>query len=188
LTDSLSAAARPVRGLPSRWLALLVCVAAVGAGAGVLAHLTASHGSAAPLALPHLHGVASWSPGARSAPVFPVRSVSGVVSSNTLRGRTVVVAFEPAACKAGCASMRTVLAALLLRLAPADRPAVVTVGRPGVLSAVDPAAVRARFGVTGSIPLLYLLDRNGDERTGYLFPFAPSFVEGDLRTLAREGR
>jgi cytochrome oxidase Cu insertion factor (SCO1/SenC/PrrC family) len=33
---------------------------------------------------------------------------------------------------------------------------------------------------------VYLLDRNGDERAGYLFPFQPGFVQGDLRTLARE--
>lgn len=31
---------------------------------------------------------------------------------------------------------------------------------------------------------LYLIDRRGDERTGYLFPFAQPFVERDLRTLA----
>lgn len=33
---------------------------------------------------------------------------------------------------------------------------------------------------------VYLLDRHGNERTGYLFPFQPPFVEGDLRALARE--
>lgn len=33
--------------------------------------------------------------------------------------------------------------------------------------------------------VLLLVDRNGDVRTGYTFPFAPAFVEGDLRTLAR---
>ncbi|MHB8644043.1 MAG: SCO family protein [Gaiellaceae bacterium] len=33
---------------------------------------------------------------------------------------------------------------------------------------------------------VYLLDRRGDERTGYLFPFQPGFVQGDLRALARE--
>jgi protein SCO1/2 len=31
---------------------------------------------------------------------------------------------------------------------------------------------------------LYLIDRNGDERTGYLFPFLPSFVQRDLNRLA----
>jgi protein SCO1/2 len=31
---------------------------------------------------------------------------------------------------------------------------------------------------------LYLLDRAGDERSGYLYPFAPQFVRGDLSLLA----
>lgn len=31
---------------------------------------------------------------------------------------------------------------------------------------------------------LYLIDRNGDERTGYLFPFLQSFVQRDLSRLA----
>lgn len=31
---------------------------------------------------------------------------------------------------------------------------------------------------------LYLLDRSGDERSGYLYPFAPAFVRGDLALLA----
>lgn len=33
---------------------------------------------------------------------------------------------------------------------------------------------------------LYLIDRRGFERTGYLFPFLPNFVSLDLRTLAGE--
>jgi protein SCO1/2 len=33
---------------------------------------------------------------------------------------------------------------------------------------------------------LYLLGRRGDERSGYLYPFATRFVSADLRTLARE--
>lgn len=33
---------------------------------------------------------------------------------------------------------------------------------------------------------LYLIDRRGDERTAYLFPFLPAFVERDLGRLARE--
>jgi hypothetical protein len=35
-------------------------------------------------------------------------------------------------------------------------------------------------------PVVYLVDRHGDERTGYLFPFAPAFVQGDLHALAME--
>jgi cytochrome oxidase Cu insertion factor (SCO1/SenC/PrrC family) len=33
---------------------------------------------------------------------------------------------------------------------------------------------------------LYLVDRRGDERSGYLYPFVPRFVTLDLRTLAGE--
>jgi protein SCO1 len=33
---------------------------------------------------------------------------------------------------------------------------------------------------------LYLIDRQGFQRTGYLFPFLPNFVALDLQTLARE--
>jgi cytochrome oxidase Cu insertion factor (SCO1/SenC/PrrC family) len=33
---------------------------------------------------------------------------------------------------------------------------------------------------------LYLIDRRGFERTGYLFPFLPNFVALDLRSLGRE--
>jgi cytochrome oxidase Cu insertion factor (SCO1/SenC/PrrC family) len=33
---------------------------------------------------------------------------------------------------------------------------------------------------------LYLVDRQGFERSGYLFPYLPNFVALDLRTLARE--
>jgi cytochrome oxidase Cu insertion factor (SCO1/SenC/PrrC family) len=33
--------------------------------------------------------------------------------------------------------------------------------------------------------VLYLIDREGYQRTGYLFPFLPSFVALDLRSLAR---
>ena len=33
---------------------------------------------------------------------------------------------------------------------------------------------------------VYLLDRHGNERTGYLFPFQPPFVQRDLRTLSAE--
>jgi cytochrome oxidase Cu insertion factor (SCO1/SenC/PrrC family) len=32
---------------------------------------------------------------------------------------------------------------------------------------------------------VYLVDRHGDMRSGYLYPFLPQYVTGDLRTLAR---
>jgi cytochrome oxidase Cu insertion factor (SCO1/SenC/PrrC family) len=45
-----------------------------------------------------------------------------------------------------------------------------------------------RNGDIAHTEALYLIDRRGDERSGYLYPFAPRFVTGDLRTLANERR
>jgi protein SCO1 len=47
--------------------------------------------------------------------------------------------------------------------------------------AVEPRTNTITHGLT-----LYLIDRRGFERTGYLFPFLPNFVALDLQTLARE--
>jgi protein SCO1/2 len=46
---------------------------------------------------------------------------------------------------------------------------------------VEPATKDITHGLA-----LYLIDRRGFERTGYLFPFLPNFVALDLRSLARE--
>jgi cytochrome oxidase Cu insertion factor (SCO1/SenC/PrrC family) len=51
------------------------------------------------------------------------------------------------------------------------------------------ASVWRTYGVgAGSAHRLraFLIDRHGDERTAYLFPFMPAFVEGDLARLAGE--
>jgi cytochrome oxidase Cu insertion factor (SCO1/SenC/PrrC family) len=37
----------------------------------------------------------------------------------------------------------------------------------------------------GHTEALYLLDRHGDERSGYLYPYIPARVAHDMRTLAR---
>ena len=45
--------------------------------------------------------------------------------------------------------------------------------------------------VNGDIPhteAVYLIDRRGDERSGYLYPFVARFVAHDLTVLARERR
>ena len=47
--------------------------------------------------------------------------------------------------------------------------------------AVQPTSNDIKHGLT-----LYLIDRRGYERTAYLFPFLPAFVQGDLARLARE--
>jgi hypothetical protein len=78
------------------------------------------------------------------------------------RGRVAVVAFLARGCTGCLAELRFVLD----RLPPALRPTVVR-------------------SATHGHSLLLLVDRTGHVRTGYMFPFAPAFVEGDLRTLAR---
>jgi hypothetical protein len=83
-------------------------------------------------------------------------------------------------------------------------PVLVPRGRTAILAYVAPSCsvCRAELRFTlGQLPaglrldvvrlttqgrsFLLLVDRRGDVRTGYMFPFAPAFVEGDLRTLAR---
>jgi protein SCO1/2 len=43
-----------------------------------------------------------------------------------------------------------------------------------------------RNGDIAHTEALYLIDRHGDERSGYLYPFAPRSVTLDMRTLATE--
>lgn len=45
--------------------------------------------------------------------------------------------------------------------------------------------VRPTRGDITHTEALYLLDRRGDERSGYLFPYVPASVSHDLRVLAR---
>jgi hypothetical protein len=78
------------------------------------------------------------------------------------RGRPAIVAYVAPACSACRAELRFTLAQLPAGLR-VDVVRLTTHGRS----------------------LLLLVDRRGDVRTGYTFPFAPAFVEGDLRTLAR---
>ena len=85
----------------------------------------------------------------------------GARRADVPRGRTALLAFVAPGCSGCLAELRFTLRQLPLRL----RPTVVT------------------RTVNGHSVLL-LVDRNGSVRTGYTFPFAPAFVEGDLRTLA----
>jgi cytochrome oxidase Cu insertion factor (SCO1/SenC/PrrC family) len=50
------------------------------------------------------------------------------------------------------------------------------------------AVAPPRDGDIAHTEALYLVDRDGDERSGYLYPFVPRFVTLDLRTLAGERR
>jgi cytochrome oxidase Cu insertion factor (SCO1/SenC/PrrC family) len=206
-----------VRTLPLRSLALAVAVAVLaGAAGGVVLHRLRGVVPAAPR-LPELNGQASWAAGERPAPGFALRDQHGAaVSLRALRGRPVLVTFLATQC-AGCAPDALRLASVLRRLPAVDRPALFVLSLdPGkdTPAAIDLAArrwglagawtwhwltgPRARlaavsraYGVgAGSAQRLrlVLIDRRGDERTAYPFPFLPAFVEGDLARLAGEGR
>lgn len=148
----------PARSLPL-WVATIGAAAALGIVGATLTHALLARGPAAP-ALPELHGQVTWAPGARPAP------------APSLRGRTAVVAFL-GGCRACVAQLRR-----LVRLMPAA-------GRPAIV--LPPASRAAAYGVSPGHRVVLLLDRNGDERTGYALPYAPAFLVGDLRTLATEG-
>jgi hypothetical protein len=150
--------ARVPIGRAPLWAALLGTAALLGVLGGELGHLYAARSSAPQL--PELHGEVSWTPGSRVAP------------ASVVRGRTTVVAFLGR----GCVPCREVLRRIVRRLPPAERPVVVLAS----------ASAAAAYGVAPGRRLLVLVDRRGDERTGYAFPLAPGFVEGDLRMLATE--
>lgn len=61
-------------------------------------------------------------------------------------------------------------------------------GTPSQLASVWKAYhiyVQPEKGDISHTEALYLIDRHGDERSGYLYPYLPGFVAHDLRTLAR---
>jgi hypothetical protein len=86
----------------------------------------------------------------------------GVRSAGVPHGRTAVLVFVAPGCTGCLAELRFAVD----RLPSSSRPLVI------------------RHAVKRD-SLVLLVDRNGWVRTGYTFPFAPAFVEGDLRTLAR---
>ena len=107
--------------------------------------------------------------GARSAPTPALPELHGQVSwapgarrapASVPRGRVAVIALLASGCR-DCADE---LRFTLRQMPVASRPVVVR-------------------RVTDGHSVLLLVDRDGDVRTGYAFPFAPAFVEGDLRTL-----
>jgi hypothetical protein len=85
-----------------------------------------------------------------------------VAPADVPRGRTAALVLLAPRCRDCMAELRYTLAQLPARL----RPTVV------------------RRTATGR-SILLLVDKSGNVRTGYAFPFQPVFVDGDLRTLAR---
>jgi cytochrome oxidase Cu insertion factor (SCO1/SenC/PrrC family) len=195
--------------------ALTIALAALsGMGLALVAHVAL--GSAErELTLPQMHGQASWPAGERRAPPFELRDQSGrVVSLPDIQDRPLLITFLESRCVEQCSIAGRQLGMMLRGMAPADRPtllivsvdpagdtpasirhAMTTWGLAGPYrwhwlrgSKSELAAVWRDYGITKkptSLPL-YLIDRRGFERTGYLFPFLPNFVALDLQTLARE--
>jgi protein SCO1 len=198
-----------------RLAALAIALAALGGtGVALVAHLALGSAEAG-LALPQLHGQVSWPAGARPAPPFELRDQNGrVVALPRLRDRPVLLTFLDSRCVEQCPLAGRQLGIMLRGMAPADRPTLLIVSvdpagdTPASIrramtawelagpyrwhwlrgSKSELATVWREYGITEepSSIALYLIDRRGFERTGYLFPFLPNFVELDLQTLARE--
>jgi cytochrome oxidase Cu insertion factor (SCO1/SenC/PrrC family) len=191
-----------------RRFALVVVAAAVcGIAAGVAIAALDRH--AATLRLPELHGQATWPAGARPAPARGLPSLRGHTSVVTfmdprctsicpIEGRQlasilrrlpaasrptlVLVSVNPQASAADA-----VRASRKWQLAPFHPHWVL--GSHATLSTVWSAyhvQVRPTKGDIMHTLVAYLVDRHGDERTAYLFPFAPAFVQDDLARLAAE--
>jgi len=195
--------------------ALTIALAALsGAGIGLVAHVAL--GSAErELTLPQMHGQASWPAGERRAPPFELRDQNGrAVSLPDLHDRPLLITFLDSRCVDQCPIAGRQLGMMLRGMAPADRPALLIVsvdpagdtparirhamtkwGLAGPYrwhwlrgSKSELAAIWRHYGIRGeqASVALYLIDRRGFKRTGYLFPFLPNFVALDLQTLARE--
>jgi protein SCO1/2 len=201
-----------------RWFVAGVAGAALaGIAIGIAFHRQLTGSAAADtLALPTLHGQATWAAGERAAAPFALRDQYGrPVTLASLRGRTVALTFLDSLCKEACPIEGRMLGAAVRQVPGAARPQLVAVS-------VDPTgdtpttvarAIRkwrlpadtiwllgshARLKpvwdayritvdpVSGDIvhsTAVYLLDRDGFERAGFLMPFVPALVADDFRTL-----
>ncbi len=124
----------------ARRVALVICLAAVaGVAAGVVAHVLTAPSAARPaaLALPELHGQATWAAGKRPAPQFTLRNVlGGSVSLASTRGHATLIAFLDSRCRSLCPIVGRALGDVQRSLPPGARPEVLVVS-------VDPAGDRA---------------------------------------------
>lgn len=114
--------------MPKLVLASVAAASVVGIGVGVLLHSTFSGGTANALALPALHGQATWGPGKRPAPQFALRDQRDrLVSLHALQGRTVVLTFLDSLCRQACPVEGRMLAAAIEQVPQAQRPWLVVV-------------------------------------------------------------
>jgi protein SCO1 len=206
-----------------RLAALMIVLGGVaGIGLAFVAHLAAGGtGQGGAMALPDLHGQASWASGERVAPSFSLRDQSGkLVSLAAQRRRPVLLTFFDSRCTDQCPLLGHEFGTMLRGMERAERPTllIVSVNPAGdtprsirrAMAAwrlVGPwrwhwlrgsqrelarvwrdygIAVQPTTNVIGHGLVVYLIDRRGFQRTGYLFPLLPNFVALDLQTLGRE--
>ena len=204
-----------------RWYVVSVATAAVvGVAIGVAFHSRLTGSAAADaVAVPALHGQATWVTGSRAAPAFALRDQRARrVSLASLRGRTIALTFLDSLCKQACPLEGQMLASAIRQVPAATRPQLLVVS-------VDPAGDTPRsvahamrkwrlpvntiwlFGaraqlkrvwdayqitvdpVSGGIlhsTAVYLLDKRGYERAGFLMPFVSGLVADDLSVLGDE--
>ena len=205
-------------------LVSVTAAAVVGIVIGVAFHGRIAGGTAAAqapaLAVPSLHGQASWPEGKRPAPRFVLHDQQGRrVALTALRGRAVLLMFEDSLCKQACPLEGKMVGAALRRVPVSSRPrvVVVSVDPAGDTPRTIAAAVRKWHLPAGSsvswllgsharlaavwhaydivvLPVrgdivhstaLYVIDRRGDERAGFLVPFLPTQLAADLSSLGR---
>jgi cytochrome oxidase Cu insertion factor (SCO1/SenC/PrrC family) len=187
--------------------------ALVGVLTGIVVHLATLSSSPAVFGLPLYHGEGLWGPGQRRAPAFTLRDQDGrPVSLASQRGQPVLIAFSSASRRGAARAEGIALAQTesvlgngpkptldVISLDPdGDTPARISaataswgLSRPYHWLTGPPAtleAVRRAYGVTapaGAAGPLFLVDRHGFERAGYLYPFVPNVLARDLRTLER---
>jgi protein SCO1 len=204
-----------------RWYAVSIAAAAtVGIAIGVAFHSRLSGSAAADaIAVPALHGQATWAAESRAAPRFALRDQRGRrVTLASLRGRSIALTFLDSLCKEACPIEGQMLASSIGQVGAAARPqlVVVSVDPGGDTPQTVAHAMRKWRLPAGTIWLLgthaqlkrvwdayqitvdpvsgdivhstavYLLDKRGYERAGFLMPFVPGLVADDLRLLAAE--
>jgi cytochrome oxidase Cu insertion factor (SCO1/SenC/PrrC family) len=120
-----------------RFAVVLAAAALIGAGAGLAAHLFFGETARpATLALPELHGQASWPAGKHHAPPFVLQDVlAGTRSLVPTRGRATLITFLDSRCHSLCPLVGRSIADVQREFSPESRPTVLVVS-------VDPAGDR----------------------------------------------
>ena len=206
-----------------RWYAVSVAGAAiVGIMIGVAFHARLTGSAAAkPVAVPTLHGQATWGAGRRAGPAFALRDQRRRrVTLASLRGRPIALTFLDSLCKASCPIEGRMLASAIGQVGGGARPQLLVVSvdpggdtpRSVARAALEwklPADTIWLLGTHAQLkpvwdayqitvePLsgdivhstaVYLLDKHGYERAGFLMPFVPALVADDLRVLGAEAQ